>query len=996
MIPAPGATILVGVAPPHQKDGMQRRIRFSVLGPLDLRNTNGDVVRTVLAQPRRTAILAYLAAARPAGLHRRDALIATFWPESTERAARDLLNTNLSRLRTALGGDVIVVRGTGEVGLDDSLLWCDAREIQEALAARRLERVMELYRGDLLDGFHIDDAPAFDQWLSAERHRLRELVAGAALDLAEQQRAAGDLTAARQSIVHGAALAGGNEGTVRRAIQLLDAIGDRAGALQLFGDFATKLRDEYDAEPAPETRAIAERVRTRGDSHVAPSAVAIATEQRDAGEPSATVARRRGARVLLANRAVRIAALAVLLLGAATAAVWLRGSGSAAPPPTPVEQVAVFPFEVNAPDAEYLREGMIDLLTAKLDGADALRGVDPRAVLHRLRPEDSSGLELPRATAVARDLDARYFVLGSAFRVGHRLRLHASLYDRDRADAPAGTATADGDPADVFGLVDQLARSLLADRFDEPSHRLSRVGAATTRSVEALKAYLEGERLYRKEDFAGASEAFLNATRIDPSFALAHYRVSTAAAWLRSDSVSRAEADRAVALSATVPENEAMLMRAWRAYVYGEGDRAEAIYRTLVTERPTDTEAWYRLAEVLFHYGPTYGHALTEAGDAFERLFQFEPDNLAAVVHLARVAAFQHDGARLDTLRRRARELGAPESEQLELSELSASLTGDRRLESTVRRALSLKEEHLAEWIARAAIAFAEDPDAARRLGLARQAAGSSPQAVLTRILLAHAELAQGRWAAASAELDLLSTVAPALARELHIVLATLPFMTLHPGTLRALLAVTPDGVPLSPGYAAPGQLSLQPPWTGRYARGLLHAALGERGPALAIATELEQPPAAGLRTRDDTLLLALRQQLARGLRVRVLERSGNTAAALRTLGPPRLPSLRVLPGIMQHPTAAERFLRARLLHELGRDDEALRWLSSIPDPSGYDAVYLAPSHLLQGTILEQRGDTTAAARHYERVAQLYAGADDALQPMRRAALDALGRLRHR
>jgi len=43
----------------------------------------------VLAQPKRVALLAYLAAATPRRLHRRDSLLALFWPElDQEHAAR--------------------------------------------------------------------------------------------------------------------------------------------------------------------------------------------------------------------------------------------------------------------------------------------------------------------------------------------------------------------------------------------------------------------------------------------------------------------------------------------------------------------------------------------------------------------------------------------------------------------------------------------------------------------------------------------------------------------------------------------------------------------------------------------------------------------------------------------------------------------------------------------------------------------------------------------
>lgn len=982
---------------------MQPTVRFCVLGSLDLSDAAGQALHGVLAQPRRMALLAYLAVANRRRFHRRDTLVTLFWPDSAERPARDLLNTNLSRLRASLGPEALLSRGNEEIGINEACVWCDVWAFEAALGAGRGEEALALYRGDLLDGFHLSGAAEFDHWLDGERRRLRELAAGAAFAVAERRRQAGDLPAARQFTERGAALSHGNEDGFRRAISLLDSIGDRAGALRLYEILSVRLRQNYDAEPAPETRQLIERVRARRASSGEVVAARNDAQASETGAPARPISQEHGdhsprvvgwserfVSMVTRNRLRLSIGAGVMLL----AFVALRHQGGAAGlRGSDVEHVAVFPFAASGDDAEYLREGMTDLLTARLDGMEALRGVDPRAVLRRVRTIPDTGLGAEQAARAAGDLGAKLFVVGSSLQVGGRLRLHAALYDY-RSTEPVSVATAEGNASEIFEVVDRLARGLLAGRFDERTRRLSRLGAETTHSVEALKAYLAGERLYRRGDYAAASEAFQRAVTIDSAFALAYYRLSNAAAWLRSDSVSRTAADRALALAGRVPVNEARLFQAWNAYVHGQGDRAEQIYRTIVTSRPTDTEAWYRLAEVLFHYGPTYGRTSPEARQAFERLLHFEPDNLEALVHLARIAAHERALTRLDTLIRRVQALDPPQSDVLELTELRAVLRQDRRGETAVREALVLTEEHLKEWIARSAIAFAEDPGAAARLGLADQADGSEPQSVLSRILLAHAELAQGRWRAANAELDRLASVAPALALELRIVLGTLPFLELEERELRDLPTSTATPLAPSAGYAAAGQLSLQPPWTGRYARGLLHVALREHDAALAVARELERPAALPLTPRDDTLLVALRRQLARVIRVRVQEQAGDPRAALRTLGAPNLPSLRVLPGIMQHPTAAERFLRARLLQRLGRTEEALRWLSSIPDPSGYDAVYLAPSHFLRARIYDERGDSARAAWHYARVVELWRNADAELQPMVRTAQSRLERLR--
>src|SRR5919112_3079154 len=125
-------------------------IRLRTLGALDLRAADGEELRPVLAQPKRFALLAYLAVATPRGAHQRDTIIALFWPEHDSEHARNALSQSLHFLRRWLGAEVIIGRGADEVAVNRELLWCDAVAFEDALDAGRLTEAMELYLGDLL------------------------------------------------------------------------------------------------------------------------------------------------------------------------------------------------------------------------------------------------------------------------------------------------------------------------------------------------------------------------------------------------------------------------------------------------------------------------------------------------------------------------------------------------------------------------------------------------------------------------------------------------------------------------------------------------------------------------------------------------------------------------------------------------------------------------------------------------------------------------------
>src|ERR1051325_3958230 len=70
-------------------------IEFRLLGALHLTDAEGREVQSLLTRPRRLALLAYLAAATPRGFHRRDSLLALFWPELDQEHGRAALGQAL-------------------------------------------------------------------------------------------------------------------------------------------------------------------------------------------------------------------------------------------------------------------------------------------------------------------------------------------------------------------------------------------------------------------------------------------------------------------------------------------------------------------------------------------------------------------------------------------------------------------------------------------------------------------------------------------------------------------------------------------------------------------------------------------------------------------------------------------------------------------------------------------------------------------------------------
>ncbi|MFL5619813.1 MAG: BTAD domain-containing putative transcriptional regulator [Gemmatimonadaceae bacterium] len=238
-------------------------IQLRTLGGTGLRRGDGVELLPVLAQPKRLALLVHLALATESGFRRRDSLVALFWPELDDGHARGALRQALRFLRRELGDGVIVTRGDEEVGTDRTALWCDAVAFEDARSSDPL-LALELYRGDLLPGFHVDDAaPELERWLEDTRAELRRHAMALVWELAVARRAAGAREEARSLARRAASLAPDDEAQLGRLLQFLDEMGDRAGALATYDEFAHRLHEDHGAEPAPETQALVGAIRAR-------------------------------------------------------------------------------------------------------------------------------------------------------------------------------------------------------------------------------------------------------------------------------------------------------------------------------------------------------------------------------------------------------------------------------------------------------------------------------------------------------------------------------------------------------------------------------------------------------------------------------------------------------------------------------------------------------------------------------------------------------------
>jgi serine/threonine-protein kinase len=354
--------------------------------------------------------------------------------------------------------------------------------------------------------------------------------------------------------------------------------------------------------------------------------------------------------------------------------------------------IAVLPFHTSGPGLEVWREGVVDLVSTNIDGAAGLRAIDSRTVLARWSEQVSGDAtpDLATALAVAQSAGARYALVGSATALGPVIRLTADVYDV--ADGrKLGQAQSEGAPDSVYMLVDRLSIAVLQTILGSRAEDLPRVdlAQATTASLPALKAYLEGEVLYRRGDFEAAIPAYRRAVEADSTFALALLRLANSYGWSETiESNLAVEAvERAARYVDRLPEREALFVRGNVALLHGTLDGIAPL-REGVRKYPDDPEMWYQLADTYNHLGDQALVPQEEEEAAFDRAIALDPKMSQLYIHPIEYAFNRADSAATQALLRRYGELAAGTATNSEFQVEYALAWGDASSRAAAEAAL--------------------------------------------------------------------------------------------------------------------------------------------------------------------------------------------------------------------------------------------------------------------------------------------------------------------
>ncbi len=308
-------------------------------------------------------------------------------------------------------------------------------------------------------------------------------------------------------------------------------------------------------------------------------------------------------------------------------------------------RVAIAPFDVLVADLGLWREGLVDVLSRSLDGAGPLRTVSPTLVVRRW---SDSHAEAQSAQTLGRETGARTVVFGTLMSAGaDSIRLQATVLD-----VPGPNVLAEFELREQADRMDRVADSLTVRVLRELG-RTRAIGVVRSaplgsRSLPALKAFLQGEQFLRRSDWDSSLVYHERAIALDSGFTLAWSHAGLAAGWQHraDDSVSRSYKLRAGRLNHGLAPRESLIVQAesLAAVVYAGpaqlggkwwsyGRRLIGTLDEAVRRYPNDPELWYMLGDARFHAGAMNGLQPQEALDAFDRAIALDSAFTPSYVH---------------------------------------------------------------------------------------------------------------------------------------------------------------------------------------------------------------------------------------------------------------------------------------------------------------------------------------------------------------------------
>ena len=340
------------------------------------------------------------------------------------------------------------------------------------------------------------------------------------------------------------------------------------------------------------------------------------------------------------DRSQRILLGAGLVVAAAAALLLTRPRTQPVDPVPSTSTILVLPFLPPPNDTALARLGrdLVITLSATLDGLGDFRTVDASTVFAHVPDDGAEYFDADGGTQLARRLGAGRVLVGSLVGNGPAIRADARILTIDGSEEVV-RAIADVPADSLVALTDSLTLRLVRGLLAGSDGPVPSLGALTTRSVPALRAYVDGEQALASGDMERAVAAFDRAFAADSTFWFAYWRSLYPRVFERTGADNEVLAE-VIRHRDELPERDRLLIEARMEPTVGG---RQAALKALVERYESYWPAAWDLANLQVHWTPPIGTSLTDSRASLERVVALNPRFATAWSHLFLVTAFQGD-----------------------------------------------------------------------------------------------------------------------------------------------------------------------------------------------------------------------------------------------------------------------------------------------------------------------------------------------------------------
>lgn len=316
-------------------------------------------------------------------------------------------------------------------------------------------------------------------------------------------------------------------------------------------------------------------------------------------------------------RAVAVAFVAVALVGLAAFLIWYYIVPRELPTLSPsIPAVAVLRFENISGDKslDVWRDALPALLIADLSQSRFIRVVSGEQMLTALRKlalADAPRYSSKDIGTIAAQTGAANVLTGSFIKAGQSIVITAGLQKPGAGVISEAYRVEARDENGIISSMDELTRNIMAGLSLTAAQARGGANEAaraiTTASAEALKYYVEGRLLQFRNEWAQAIPYLEKAVEIDPDFAMAYRNLAMAHRDLWHIVESRICMNKALALSARLPDNERLVIEGQASYWDENYSKARGIFEGLLRSYPGHPEGHRYLGRILYEVGDLDG-----------------------------------------------------------------------------------------------------------------------------------------------------------------------------------------------------------------------------------------------------------------------------------------------------------------------------------------------------------------------------------------------------